>query len=116
MKRLLILGVFVLTAVGQDVEHAPTVAQCQADQRLWDSKLSAPAEDWAHSANDISSKTLNIWLKEMNACVVVDPNTRHEYVGTENYIQLVRGDRQGDFLRRHNLTDKFYEEDAAGER
>jgi hypothetical protein len=39
MKRLLILSVFVLAAVGQDVQHAPTVAQCQADQRLWSAEI-----------------------------------------------------------------------------
>jgi hypothetical protein len=40
MKCLLVLASLILTAslVGQ-VEHAPTVAQCQADQRLWLSKL-----------------------------------------------------------------------------
>lgn len=39
LMSLLIVFIFVFVAVGQEVQHAPTVAQCQADQRLWLSKL-----------------------------------------------------------------------------
>jgi hypothetical protein len=46
MKRISILALmFVAVSVGQDVQHAPTVAQCQADQRLWLSKLEAAPPD-----------------------------------------------------------------------
>jgi hypothetical protein len=34
LKGLLMLAVLTASVAGQ-VEHAPTVEQCQADQRLW---------------------------------------------------------------------------------
>lgn len=34
---VLIVFVFVFAAAGQEIQHAPTVGLCQADQRLWDS-------------------------------------------------------------------------------
>jgi len=41
MKTLLLAATILISvpAIGQEVEHAPTVAQCQADQRLWRAKL-----------------------------------------------------------------------------
>jgi|HubBroStandDraft_6_1064221.scaffolds.fasta_scaffold517911_2 hypothetical protein len=42
MKRHLVLGCLVLAAsLAGQVQYAPTVAQCQADQRFWMSKLEA---------------------------------------------------------------------------
>jgi hypothetical protein len=116
MKRVLILGIFVLAAVGQDVQHAPTGAQCRADQRLWDSQLLVPDKDWAHSANDVSARTLLLWWSEMSDCFAVDPNNLSDYSQTERHVLLVRGSRMADFIERHGLTGKFYEEDAAGKR
>jgi hypothetical protein len=70
-KRLLILSVFVLAAVGQEIQHAPTVAQCQADQRLW---LSTVEE--GDSPKLPSSNVLSNWSREMDDCGKVDPNNR----------------------------------------
>ena len=58
----------------------------------------------------------SVWLHEMVACAAVDPNNRTDYVATENHILLVRGSRMDEFIRRHELMGKFYEEDAAGKR
>jgi len=71
MKCLLVLASLILTAslVGQ-VEHAPTVAQCQADQRLWLSKLLV---DEKVKRDD-----------RMIGCVAVDLNNQADYVHTEN--------------------------------
>jgi hypothetical protein len=69
MKRLLILGIFVLVAVGQDVQHAPTVAQCQADQRLWSSEII----DDTYPKPDID--VLQKWTREMRDCRKVDLST-----------------------------------------
>jgi len=42
-RTLLAVAILIaVPAIGQEVEHAPTVAQCQADQRLWLSKLEGP--------------------------------------------------------------------------
>jgi hypothetical protein len=67
MKRVLILSVFVLAAVGQDVQHAPTVAQCQADQRLWLSHLEEDDPPHLPTFNVLVS-----WESEMNDCRTID--------------------------------------------
>lgn len=48
--RLTLAFVFVLTAsVSGQIEHAPTVAQCQADQRLWMANMQDAAKAHDHS-------------------------------------------------------------------
>jgi hypothetical protein len=45
------------------IEHAPTTEQCQADQRLWLSKLEQS------QSNDLPDyQTLSQWAHEMNDC------------------------------------------------
>jgi hypothetical protein len=63
MKFTLVLGWLILTAslVGQ-VEHSPTVAQCQADQRLWLSDLEEP-----HNSLPVYA-VLGQWNVEMSVC------------------------------------------------
>jgi hypothetical protein len=69
MKRLLVLGwpILATSLVGQ-VEPAPTVAQCQADQRLWLSQLEAQPPD--SKLPDFN--TLTHWETEMTQCQMVD--------------------------------------------
>ena len=77
MKRLLVLGWLILTAslVGQ-VEHAPTVAQCQADQRLWHSQLDKEAD------STLAFDALANMGREMLACHDVDPPNARDYYNT----------------------------------
>jgi hypothetical protein len=112
MKRLLILGVFVLAAVGQDVQHAPTVAQCQADRRLWYSKLEALPAD----TNLPSYTTLSLWASEMTDCQQVDPRNQWLYYNVYGEISDVQASRMTRFLGREKLWSKFLAEDAAGRR
>lgn len=123
MRRSIILAAMVLlfsvSSSTQDVEHAPTAQQCQADQALWMSKLeesSSPSSGWAHSANDVASRTLVIWSGEMNDCFAVDPDNKQKYLDTTEHIFAVMGARQADFLIRHNLIKQFFDEDDAGKR
>jgi hypothetical protein len=80
MKRLLILSIFVLAAVGQEIDHAPAVAQCQADERLWYSKL----EDLSTALPNFG--TLSQWNVEMADCEKVDPENRFEYYNVRGEI------------------------------
>jgi hypothetical protein len=112
MKRLLVLSVFVLTAVGQDVQHAPTVAQCQADQRLWLSEIEE------HGDSPRLPKFLEVDERrlEMLACKAVDPENRWRYYNTAAEIESLQEHRLNDFIARHDMWQKFLDEDAAGKR
>src|ERR1700733_5260164 len=111
MKRLLILGIFVLAAVGQDVEPAPTVAQCQADQRLWLSKL--------QESDSLRFPTFNVlprWGFEMGDCEKVDPDNESKYYNIGAETHALQATRLLNFIDRHGLREKFLAEDAAGKR
>jgi hypothetical protein len=101
---------FAAPAFTQEVQHAPTVAQCQADERLWSSKLEAS------ELNDVTFKTLIDWQHEMNQCRAVDRQHYSDYYGTEAEAQAVAAAREFNFIRRHDLLDQFLAEDAAGKR
>jgi len=58
----------------QAVQHAPTVAQCQADRALWVAKLE---RDFA---NDTMYETVQAWESEMNQCEDVDPQNGQKYM------------------------------------
>jgi|ERR1700678_725033 len=111
MKRLLILSIFVLAALGQDVQHAPTVAQCQADQRLWLSKI-----EEGDSPRLPKYDVLSEWDSEMTDCRRVDPNNKWAYYNTGEEIAEVKQTRLVDFVGRHNLWHQFKVEDEAGKR
>jgi arylsulfatase A-like enzyme len=114
MKRQrLVFGWLILTAslVGQ-VEHAPTVAQCQADQRLWLSKI----ESDPNQSTLPPYSVLNKWRGEMLDCADVDPDNKMRYYSTGGEFVDAGMKRLMDFLTRHQLWDKFLEEDAAGKR
>ena len=96
MKRLLILSVFVLAAVGQDVQHAPTVAQCQADQRLWLSTIEEGDPPKLPRMPVIAK-----WNTEMLECERVDPDNMVKYYNTHGEIEAQEIDR----MRNTFLTD-----------
>jgi hypothetical protein len=111
MKRIsaLIVFVFVFVAVGQEVQHAPTVAQCQADQRLWGHAL-------AHPENLPDFVALEERASEMVDCGRVDPQDQPEYELTAATIYAQIEARMLHYLQRHNMLADFKAEDAAGKR
>ena len=110
MKHLLVLGWLVLecSLVGQ-VEHAPTVAQCQADQRLWSPQI----ED---KASTLTFDVLKNRGSEMIACYDVDPTNAKDYYTTASSATAVMAARLRKFIQRHQQWDQFIAEDAAGTR
>jgi hypothetical protein len=110
MKRLLILASLILTTslVGQ-VEHAPTVAQCQADQKLWDSKIESKL-----GLPEVG--ILQKWTSEMEDCMTVDSQHQLQYVFTASEVDTETVLRMMHFLQRHNMLEDFKTEDAAGKR
>jgi hypothetical protein len=112
MKRYLVLGCLVLAAsVAGQVQHAPTVAQCQADQRLWMSKLEAEP---SNPGTAPIFEVMVAWSHEMSDCQEVDPANRVKYYNANGEIWVDLLLRQEKFLRRHQMWEKFIEEDAAG--
>jgi hypothetical protein len=115
MKRqrlIVLIGLLVAPSLVGQVEHAPTVAQCQADQRLWLSKLETLPVD-----KDLPSyTTLSLWNNEMGQCQKVDPPNEWKYYNVEGEISDVEISRMIKFLGRQGLWSKFIAEDAAGNR
>src|ERR1017187_6483616 len=111
MKLILALAV-VMTAslVFGQIEYAPTVAQCQADQRLWWSRLENPKSTLP------AYGIMTDWVTEMDNCQKVDPNSHFKYYNTEVEIITERMLRLEHFLNRDQLWNKFTAEDAAGNR
>jgi hypothetical protein len=109
MKRCLVLGWLVLTAslTGQ-VEHAPTVAQCQADQRLWLSKIEGDSA--------LTFDALANMGREMLACHDVDPPNARDYYNTSCSATAAMATRMSNFIQRHQLWQQLEAEDAAGKR
>jgi arylsulfatase A-like enzyme len=118
MKHTPVLAVILMASLtlGQDanqnVQHAPTVAQCQADQRLWLSKI----ESDPNQSTLPPYSVLNKWRGEMLDCADVDPDNKMRYYSTGGEFVDAGMKRLMDFLTRHQLWDKFLEEDAAGKR
>ena len=104
------LSLFVLIASGAgQIEHAPTVAQCQADQRLWYSQIQ-------HGDSSLKYEVLRDRVDEMITCNDVDPPHTTDYYNTASLNMAAIATRMGHFIQRHQLWDKFLEEDAAGKR
>jgi hypothetical protein len=115
MKRfwLLILSVLSVSIVGsQEVKHAPTVAQCRADQRMWLSKLGQTGA--SDPIVDVSYKEMFDWERELMDCKRVDHPNNNGYFITAAAIDAERASRLASFLYRHGLMDQFYAEDAQG--
>jgi hypothetical protein len=112
VKKILLVLTLILTAslVGQ-VEHAPTVAQCQADQRLWLAKL-----EEGDSPRLPKYDVLLEWDREMTDCRTIDPNNKWLYYNTSAEASNIILARLVDFARRRGLWTQFEAEDEAGKR
>jgi hypothetical protein len=95
----------------QEVEHAPTAAQCQADQAVWFSTI----EDSGRNQT-VPYRTLNQWGLEMGQCEEVDKPNILRYQNVETEVLAVAEQREHAFLKRHDLLRQFYQEDEAGVR
>ena len=107
---LLVLAIIPFNSLAsQEVQHAPTVEQCRADQRLWlteaqETYVPAPFME-LHNRN-----------KEMIQCETVDPYESNHYYNTLGETNAEKVIRLHDFIDRHNLGSQFVAEDAQGKR
>jgi hypothetical protein len=111
MKRYLAFAILILTAsLAGQVEHAPTVAQCQADQRLWLAKVEG-------SSSQLPEYNVLVkWVSEMGDCAKVDHDNNVEYYNVEAEVTAEEQIRLSHFLDRRSLWQQFIAEDAAGKR
>jgi hypothetical protein len=133
MKKILLIVLTlsfrgVAHAQGQTEEHAPTVAQCQADLAAWynagmyieynKAEAARPNFDTPNRSpiNKIPLTELSRRRDEMADCFYVDSSRRTEYRDAMNLYDFLRADRFKSFVLRHNLLEQLIREDAAGER
>ncbi|MGA9965133.1 MAG: hypothetical protein WBQ10_08005 [Terriglobales bacterium] len=109
MRYFVLLLLLLSSLPAQEVEHALTVEQCRADQRLWFDKLESqsPLPDF---------HTLSAWGEEMRDCIAVDPPNHKDYYNVFGEVASAKLESLEGFLIRHDLWDKFIEEDKAGKR
>jgi hypothetical protein len=107
----------------QEVQHAPTVEQCRADQKIWLNKVKKlwQAEQKSDAASiilqeSISLKDLTDWGLEMIDCQGQDPQFFDLYYKTSAEITFAETRRIKKFLERHDLYKQFEAEDAQGKR
>ena len=115
MKHFVFISLFLLiTPLTGQVKHPPSVANCQAHQRLFLSKVQASYDaniDYLPGWDTISE-----WAGEMEECETADPTDQAAYHNVRAGIQAFKSMRQLHFIVRHDLYDQFMEEDKAGKR
>ena len=89
-------------------EHLPTVAQCQADQKLWLNKLEQ------NPARSVSFGELTGWQGEMIECEFVDRKNERRYYATSSEVVKEQSLILLDMAKRHNLYDQFLVEVVQG--
>lgn len=109
---LAIIGLALISASGAAAQdHAPLLAQCKADVRLW---VSTQQED----AKKLTFWDLNRRHREMMDCsdVDMDSETHPYYEILDHFYALVEEIRYAHFIWRHDLNHQFLAEDKAGAR
>jgi hypothetical protein len=110
---ILIALVWPFAGVAQEpqpeAKHAPTVAQCKADQAVWSHELEGGAQ-----GSKTEFMVLRFWPQEMSDCAQVDPSNSDKYLVLSAEAAATMARREFDFLKRHDLFAKFVEEDRQG--
>jgi len=108
----LLLMLSLLTALpsrAQEVKHAPTVAQCRADQASWFHELKT-------EPTKTDFQIMRLWGAEMEDCFRVDPDNQRSYSTTKGMIAIEQMARLVSYMGRHGIYDNFLTEDTAGKR
>lgn len=114
MKYVLMFLLLVTTvAMGQDIQHAPTIEQCRADLAVW-SNQTKQIED------KLPVRELAERESEMLDCAYVLESaypSESKLADQQGMVYgLIIGTRASHFLKRHNIWTQFNNEDAKGAR
>jgi hypothetical protein len=113
-------------AFAQQIEHAPTAAQCQADVAVWYSNEIATEYMNAQTAwvtdgkpnktegGKMSFTEATARMHEMFECQLVDKGKVGLYHEAGTFFYGIYADRAIDFIERHHLWAEFRKEDAEG--
>jgi hypothetical protein len=128
MRTAFILGLFftisATSALAQ--QHAPTVAQCQADVALWGATNMETEYNKAETAHtnvgtpnptnldklpldEIASRQV-----EMGDCARVDEGNYQQYYDANTFYYGIFASRVISFVKRHGLWDQMKAEDTKG--
>ena len=120
---------FVIPMTGQ-IEHAPTPQQCRADVNSWEVP-NANASYWNEEEfsnfvtrvvgdHSLTAKEIDAREAELNQCLKTDQSlltaNPTRYIQARRAYSIAELVRMADYLKRHNLTGQFYEEDEQGKR
>jgi hypothetical protein len=113
MAIFLICG-FVASSWGEPQKHAPSVAQCRSDAAAWNKE-----EDTGPKDKDVGYQLpfgeLLKRQREMMSCVKLE--TQHgQYRTIYHVYTTAMYARYQHFLERHQLMEKFLDEDSKGSR
>jgi hypothetical protein len=110
--RVCAVVMLFLVANSFSQNHAPTVEQCRADQRLWQSQI----DEMPKEISKVLFQTLTDRGHEMADCIVVDGSYWQSYSHTAVALHIESSRRLMHFLERHKLLKQFLAEDDAGKR
>lgn len=128
MRKVLALGLLLISSahIVLAQQHAPTVAQCQADAALWGNdhvKAEYISAETAHlkagtpNPTDIAKLPLDEIVarqNEMGNCFSVDEKNYKRYSEAQAFYTSVFADRVINFVTRHGLWDQLKAEDSKG--
>jgi hypothetical protein len=112
MRKLIAVSLFLLAANTSPVfsqEHAPTVTQCRADERLWsaESMQAGAGTGFESPLKDYSLNELILRSKEMAGCVVVDPPNKDNYPSTAMLIMSTVNKRLVRYVQETGQADRY---------
>lgn len=126
MKRRFLLPLLLLIVIPMEgqVDRAPTPEQCRADADAWGIPTSSVFETNEDQFSNLASslmrdrtvtaKMLETRTTELEQCAEGIESGRYAQANRAYTIaELVR---MRNFMRRHNLMQQFYDEDAEGKR
>lgn len=128
----IVVGTLAVTCISlahqQGPKHAPTVAQCLVDVKLWyneaDAREYLKAQDALQDDNTpnrtayarLSISEVRLRLSEMKDCARVDDANLSNYHEAAEFYFDIFGDRLFRYLQRHDLFQQVEKEDAEGKR
>jgi hypothetical protein len=111
--KTLIFAFLVMTpTLYAQQKSAPSIEQCRADSSLW----SPTVDNISEAFSKFDLPTLDAMSSEMVHCEDADPKGYEGYRRVTTAINVEIRKRLEDFIRRQGLTNKFFQEDAAGSR
>lgn len=120
-----IVGFVLTVAAVPQVKHAPTLESCTADINLWTSQLpgfpDTHADQLHNGTKTLTASEMEARIESIGDCADAHPIFKLGQPGQMSpayaltaYYALETEHRYHTFLLRHDLAQKFHEEDEAG--